>query len=220
MNLAIFDLDNTLLAGDSDFQWGQFLIEQGVLKREEHEAKNIEFYEDYKAGRLDIYAFLKFQLKPLSDHPRARLDEFLLQYMERKVRPMMTEKAVALVEQHKTSGDLSMIITATNSYVTRPIATAFGIEHLIGTDPEQIDGEFTGNVSGLPSFQEGKVKRLHEWLQVRDMQLDDFETTWFYSDSHNDLPLMSLVKQPVAVDPDDVLRAHAEQHGWPIISLR
>ena len=220
MNLAIFDLDNTLLAGDSDFQWGQFLIEQGMLKREEHEAKNIEFYEDYKAGRLDIYAFLKFQLKPLSDHPRARLDEFLLQYMERKVRPMMTEKAVALVEQHKTSGDLSMIITATNSYVTRPIATAFGIEHLIGTDPEQIDGEFTGNVSGLPSFQEGKVKRLHEWLQVRDMQLDDFETTWFYSDSHNDLPLMSLVKQPVAVDPDDVLRAHAEQHGWPIISLR
>jgi len=220
LNLAIFDLDNTLLAGDSDFQWGQFLIEQGLLKREEHEAKNIEFYEDYKAGRLDIYAFLKFQLKPLSDHPRARLDEFLQQYMERKVRPMMTDKAKALVNQHKSNGDLLMIITATNSFVTRPIATAFGVEHLIGTDPEQLDGEFTGNVSGLPSFQEGKVKRLHEWMAARGKSLNDFETTWFYSDSHNDLPLMKQVKKPVAVDPDDVLRAHAEQQGWPIISLR
>ncbi len=220
MNLAIFDLDNTLLAGDSDFQWGQFLIEQGLLKREEHEAKNIEFYEDYKAGRLDIYAFLKFQLKPLSDHPRVKLDEFLQQYLEHKVRPMMTEKAKALVNQHKANGDLLMIITATNSFVTRPIATAFGVEHLIGTDPEQIDGEFTGNVSGLPSFQEGKVKRLHEWMAARGKSLNDFETTWFYSDSHNDLPLMKQVKQPVAVDPDDVLRAHAEQQGWPIISLR
>ncbi|HEY8355451.1 MAG TPA: HAD family hydrolase [Methylophilaceae bacterium] len=220
MNLAIFDLDNTLLAGDSDFQWGQFLIEKGLLKREEHEARNIEFYEDYKAGRLDIYAFLRFQLKPLADNPRALLDELRQQYLECKVKPMMTDKARALVNRHKANGDLLMIITATNSYVTRPIATEFGIEHLIGTDPEQIDGEFTGNVSGLPSFQEGKVTRLQEWLQARDMKLEDFDTTWFYSDSHNDLPLMRLVKQPVAVDPDDVLRAHAERNGWPIISLR
>lgn len=220
MNLAIFDLDNTLLAGDSDFQWGQFLIEQGLLKREEHEVRNIEFYEDYKAGRLDIYAFLQFQLKPLSDHPRAKLDEYLQQYMERKVRPMMTDKAKALVNQHKANGDLLMIITATNSFVTRPIATEFGVEHLIGTDPEQIDGEFTGKVSGLPSFQEGKVKRLHEWMQARGKSLTDFKTTWFYSDSHNDLPLLKQVKQPVAVDPDDVLREHAAQQGWPIISLR
>lgn len=220
MKLAIFDLDNTLLAGDSDFQWGQFLIEKGLLQREQHEARNIEFYEDYKAGRLDIYEFLKFQLKPLSDHPRAMLDELLEQYMEVKIRPMMTDKAIKLVEEHKANNDLVMIITATNSYVTRPIATAFGIEHLIGTDPEQVDGEFTGNVSGIPSFQDGKVKRLQAWLQDRGMKLEDFETSWFYSDSHNDLPLMSLVRQPVAVDPDDVLRVHAEQQGWPIISLR
>lgn len=220
MKLAIFDLDNTLLAGDSDFQWGQFLIEKGLLQREQHEARNIEFYEDYKAGRLDIYEFLKFQLKPLSDHPRAMLDELLEQYMEVKIRPMMTDKAIKLVEEHKANNDLVMIITATNSYVTRPIATAFGIEHLIGTDPEQVDGEFTGNVSGIPSFQDGKVKRLQAWLQDRGMKLEDFEASWFYSDSHNDLPLMSLVRQPVAVDPDDVLRVHAEQQGWPIISLR
>lgn len=220
MNLAIFDLDNTLLAGDSDFQWGQFLIEKGLLKREEHEARNIEFYEDYKAGRLDIHAFLNFQLKPLSDHPRAKLNEYLAQYIESKVRPMMTEKARALVNQHKANGDLLMIITATNSFVTGPIAAAFGVEHLIGTDPEQVNGEFTGKVAGLPSFQEGKVTRLNDWLSARGQSLADFETTWFYSDSHNDLPLMKRVSQPVAVDPDDILRAHAEQQGWPIISLR
>jgi HAD superfamily hydrolase (TIGR01490 family) len=220
LNLAIFDLDNTLLAGDSDFQWGQFLIEKGLLKREEHEARNIEFYEDYKAGRLDIHAFLNFQLKPLSDHPRAKLNEYLAQYIESKVRPMMTEKARALVNQHKANGDLLMIITATNSFVTGPIAAAFGVEHLIGTDPEQVNGEFTGKVAGLPSFQEGKVTRLNDWLNARGQSLADFETTWFYSDSHNDLPLMKRVKKPVAVDPDDILRAHAEQQGWPIISLR
>jgi HAD superfamily hydrolase (TIGR01490 family) len=220
LNLAIFDLDNTLLAGDSDFQWGQFLIEKGLLKREEHEARNIEFYEDYKAGRLDIHAFLNFQLKPLSDHPRAKLNEYLAQYIESKVRPMMTEKARALVNQHKANGDLLMIITATNSFVTGPIAAAFGVEHLIGTDPEQVNGEFTGKVAGLPSFQEGKVTRLNDWLSARGQSLADFETTWFYSDSHNDLPLMKRVKKPVAVDPDDILRAHAEQQGWPIISLR
>jgi len=220
LNLAIFDLDNTLLAGDSDFQWGQFLIEKGLLKREEHEARNIEFYEDYKAGRLDIHAFLNFQLKPLSDHPRAKLNEYLAQYIESKVRPMMTEKARALVNQHKANGDLLMIITATNSFVTGPIAAAFGVEHLIGTDPEQVNGEFTGKVAGLPSFQEGKVTRLNDWLSARGQSLADFETTWFYSDSHNDLPLMKRVSQPVAVDPDDVLRTYAEQQSWPIISLR
>jgi HAD superfamily hydrolase (TIGR01490 family) len=220
LNLAIFDLDNTLLAGDSDFQWGQFLIEKGLLKREEHEARNIEFYEDYKAGRLDIHAFLNFQLKPLSDHPRAKLNEYLAQYIESKVRPMMTEKARALVNQHKANGDLLMIITATNSFVTGPIAAAFGVEHLIGTDPERVNGEFTGKVAGLPSFQEGKVTRLNDWLSARGQSLADFETTWFYSDSHNDLPLMKRVKKPVAVDPDDVLRTYAAQQGWPIISLR
>jgi HAD superfamily hydrolase (TIGR01490 family) len=220
LNLALFDLDNTLLAGDSDFQWGQFLIEEGLLQRETHETRNIEFYEDYKAGRLDIYAFLEFQLKPLSSHPRATLDALHKRYMERKVKPMMTDKAKALVQKHKAQGDLLMIITATNSYVTKPIAEAFGVEHLIGTVPEEINGEFTGKVSGLPSFQQGKVTRLNQWLEARGQSLNDFDTTWFYSDSHNDLPLMKLVKEPVAVDPDDILKSYANEQGWPIISLR
>jgi len=220
LQLALFDLDNTLLAGDSDFQWGQFLISKGLLNEQEHLAKNIAFYEDYKAGRLDIYAFLDFQLKPLSEHPRHELEALHREYMAQKIRPMITDKARALVEKHRQNGDLLVVITATNSFVTTPIAREFGIDHLIGTTPEEVDGKFTGKVTGTPSFQEGKITRLHEWLAGRDQSLSDFETTWFYSDSHNDLPLLKLVDRPVAVDPDPTLEAYAEEAGWPIISLR
>lgn len=220
MQLALFDLDNTLLAGDSDFEWGQFLINEGVLDREVHQAINVQFYEDYKAGTLDINAFLEFQLKPLSRHPRTQLDAWHAKYMEQKIRPMITEKSRALVQKHRANGDLLVIITATNSFVTGPIAREFGIEHLIGTDPEQINGEFTGRVAGVPSFKEGKVIRMNQWLESRGQRWEDFETTWFYSDSHNDLPLMKLVQNPVAANPDAQLKAHAEAHGWPIISLR
>ncbi len=220
MQLALFDLDNTLLAGDSDFQWGQFLIEQGLLDRDAHHDRNVQFYEDYKAGKLDIYAFLEFQLKPLSEHSRAALDLLHQQYMQQKVLPMITPNSRALVKKHREAGDLMIIITATNSFVTKPIATEFGIQNLIGTDPEEKDGEFTGGVSGLPSFQEGKVTRLLDWLHARGQSLSDFEKTWFYSDSHNDLPLMKLVSNPVAVDPDPTLKAYAEEQGWPVISLR
>lgn len=218
--LALFDLDNTLLAGDSDYAWGLFLIEQGLLDGESHQAKNDQFYLDYKNGCLDIYAFLQFQLKPLSDHPKAFLDDLHLKFMNQVIKPMMTEKAQALVNEHKANGDLCMIITATNSFVTKPIATAYGIEHLIGTDPEIVDGEFTGKVSGVPSFQSGKVDRLNDWLAARGKQLKDFETSYFYSDSHNDLPLMRQVTNPVAVDADDKLTAHAKANDWPLISLR
>ena len=220
MNLALFDLDNTLLAGDSDFQWGQFLIEEGLLDRETHLSRNLGYYEDYKAGRLDIYAFLEFQLRPLSQHPRAELDALHARYMERKVRPMMTEKAKILVEEHRALGDLLAVITATNSFVTKPIATAYGIEHLIGTTPEEINGEFTGRVSGVPSYQEGKVTRLEQWLAEQGKTMQDFAAIWFYSDSHNDLPLLQLVSNPVAVDPDPTLEAYAPGRGWPIMSLR
>jgi len=220
LKLVLFDLDNTLLAGDSDFQWGQFLIEEGILDRETHLADNLKFYDDYKHGKLDIVAFLEFQLKPLSQHPRAQLDAWHERYMEKKVRPMMTCKAQTLVDKHRADGDLMVVITATNSFVTRPIATAFGVEYLIGTTPEEINGEFTGRVTGTPSFKEGKVTRLNEWLAERGQSLADFETTIFYSDSHNDLPLMKLVDKPVAVDPDATLEAYAKEQGWPIISLR
>jgi HAD superfamily hydrolase (TIGR01490 family) len=220
LRLALFDLDNTLLAGDSDFEWAEFLISQGVLDRQLHQARNAKFYEDYKSGTLDIHAFLEFQLKPLSQHPRSQLDAWHQKYMETKIRGMMTAKSRALVEKHRQAGDLMMVITATNSFVTAPIAREFGIDNLIGTIPEEIDGEFTGRVTGAPSFKEGKVTRLHAWLHERGQGLADFEETWFYSDSLNDLPLLKVVDHPVAVDPDPTLRAYAEEAKWPIISLR
>ncbi len=220
MDLAIFDLDNTLLAGDSDYQWGEFLIDIGVVERAAHASINDQFYADYKVGKLDINAFLEFQLKPLSQHPRAQLDAWHREFMQQKIAPMMTEKSRALVEQHRANGDLLLIITATNSFVTGPIATAFGIANLIGTVPEEMNGEFTGKVTGTPSFQQGKITRLNEWLAERGQGLSDFGTTWFYSDSHNDLPLMKLVDKPIAVNPDPILLAYAEDHAWPIMSLR
>ncbi|MEW5893668.1 MAG: HAD family hydrolase [Pseudomonadota bacterium] len=218
MRLALFDLDNTLLAGDSDFEWAQFLIEQGVLDREVYEARNQEFYDQYKAGTLDIHEFLDFQLKPLARHPRAQLDAWHAEFMARKILPMVAPGTPALLEKH--AHDIRIIVTATNSFVTRPIAEHFGIAHLIATEPEAIGGEFTGRVVGTPAFREGKVTRLEEWLAQQGKGWDDVSESWFYSDSLNDLPLLSRVRHPVAVDPDATLRAHAERAGWPVISLR
>ena len=219
-NLALFDLDNTLLAGDSDYNWSLFLINQGLLDAKTHHERNEQFYLDYKNGHLDIYKFLEFQLKPLSQHPVAFLDALHLKFMDQVIRPMMTKKAQNLVDKHKAQGDLCLIITATNSFVTKPIASAYGIENLIGTDPEMLDGQYTGGVTGVPSFQEGKVTRINQWLAARDQTLSSFETSYFYSDSHNDLPLMKLVTNPVAVDADTTLTEYAQQQGWPHISLR
>lgn len=219
-NLALFDLDNTLLAGDSDYSWSLFLIEQGLLDASSHRARNEQFYQDYKNGNLDIDKFLEFQLKPLSQHPVAFLDTLHLKFMQEVIRPMMTTKAQDLVNKHQAAGDLCLIITATNSFVTKPIAEAYGIKHLIGTDPEMIDGRYTGGVSGVPSFQVGKVIRIKQWLAERQQQLSDFETSYFYSDSQNDLPLMKLVTNPVAVDADETLTEYAKAQHWPHISLR
>ncbi len=219
-NLALFDLDNTLLAGDSDYNWSLFLIKQGLLDEKTHHERNEQFYLDYKNGNLDIYKFLAFQLKPLSEHSVADLNALHAKYMDTVIRPMMTKKAQDLVNQHKAQGDLCLVITATNSFVTKPIAQAYGIAHLIGTDPEMVNGAYTGGVAGVPSFQEGKVTRLKQWLAERGQALADFEQSYFYSDSHNDLPLMKLVTHPVAVDADAKLTDYAQQHGWPHISLR
>jgi HAD superfamily hydrolase (TIGR01490 family) len=220
LQLVLFDLDNTLLAGDSDFEWGRFLINLGVLDEELHLARNAQFYEDYKQGTLDIHAFLEFQLKPLSTHPRAQLDAWHAKFMQQVIRPIITPQSRALVEKHRANGDLMVVITATNSFVTAPIARELGILHLIGTIPEEVNGEFTGRVSGVPSFKEGKVTRLLQWLEARGETLQSFDATWFYSDSHNDLPLMKLVDHPVAVDADPVLTEYAKANGWPRISLR
>jgi len=218
MKLALFDLDNTLLAGDSDYEWGQFLIDTGVLDRAGYEARNDEFYRRYKAGTLDIHEFLEFALAPLARYPRATLDGWHRAFMATRIAPMIRAPARALVERHRA--DLCAVITATNSFVTAPIVRAFGIEHLIATEPEQVGGRFTGRVSGVPCFQQGKVVRLQAWLASTGMSMEAFERSWFYSDSANDLPLLEQVTDPVAVDPDDRLRAHAHAHGWPVISLR
>ena len=215
--LVLFDLDNTLHSGDSDFEWAQFLIEQGVLDREVYEARNQEFFDQYKAGTLDIHEFLDFQLKPLSRHPRAQLEAWHREFMAVKIRPMVRKGARALIERHDR--DLCVVITATNSFVTAPIAREFGVAHLIATEPERRNGEFTGGVSGIPCFRDGKVARLEAWLTERGARLSSFPESWFYSDSHNDLALLERVTHPVAVHPDAELRRHAVGKGWRIISL-
>jgi len=220
MKLALFDLDNTLLAGDSDFEWAQFLIAKGVLDREVHEARNEEFYDQYKAGTLDIHAFLDFQLAPLSRHPRAELDAWHREFMTTRIAPMMTDAARALVRRHLDAGDLCAVVTATNSFVTGPICRAFGVSHLVATVPAQQDGRFTGKPRGTPAFKDGKIARVDAWLEELGLWWGAFAASHFYSDSHNDLPLLARVSHPVAVDPDDTLRAHAAAAGWPVISLR
>lgn len=214
--LAIFDLDNTLLAGDSDYLWGTFLCDQGIVDRNLYEQENRRFYEEYKQGRLDIMEFLKFSLYPLSQHPLETLQQWHQQFMRRYIDPLITQEALALVDEHRRKGDLLMIITATNAFVTAPIAERFGINHLIATEPGIKEGRYTGEVAGEPSFQQGKVKRLDEWLQQHQQSLDG---SWFYSDSHNDLPLLEQVEHPVAVNPDELLEQRARQQGWPIIKL-
>ncbi len=220
MNLALFDLDNTILAGDSDYNWSRFLIQEGYLDGAIHAEKNEKFYADYKDGTLDIFAFVEFQFKPLARNPKSVLNQLLKKYVEEVIKPMITDKARALVKGHQEAGDLIIVITATNSFITKPIAALFGIENLIGTDPEEKEGEFTGKVSGLPSFKKGKVTRLEAWLKSKDLSLASFEKSYFYSDSHNDLPLMEKVTHPVAVDSDDILSEYATSKGWPQISLR
>ncbi len=219
MELALFDLDNTLLHGDSDYEWAQFLIELGVLERERYESRNQHFFDQYKAGTLDIFEFLEFQLAPLAQHPRGQLDAWHREFMQRKIRPMITARARAVVAAHQARERLSAIVTATNAFVTRPIADELGIPHLLATDLEQRDGAYTGKPHGVPTFKEGKVERLHQWLAERGQRLGDFRASWFYSDSINDVPLLEQVTHPVAVDPDDRLAALARERGWPVISL-
>ena len=220
MDLVLFDLDNTLLNGDSDFAWAQFLIHKGVLDREVQEARNIAFYEQYKAGTLDIFEFLDFQLAPLARHPREQLDAWHREFLATSIRPMITPAARALVREHLDRGALVAIVTATNAFVTGAIAREFGIAHLVATIPAMEGGTFTGKPRGTPAFKAGKIERVDAWLESLGLWHGSFARSWFYSDSHNDLPLMSRVSNPVAVDPDDTLRAHATAHGWPVISLR
>ncbi len=217
MGIALFDLDNTLIAGDSDYLWGCFLVEQGIVDGASYEHANLRFYDQYKVGELDIFEFLAFQLRPLSEHDLAQLELWRAQYIQEKIVPILLPKARVLIDRHRANGDILVIITATNRFITAPIARLYGIDHLLATEPQLVDGRYTGKVDGVPCFQDGKVTVLEDWLKNYGQSLDD---SWFYSDSHNDLPLLNRVRRPHAVDPDEILEMHARQHGWPVISLR
>jgi len=217
MSLALFDLDNTLLADDSDYLWGRFLVEQGLVDGEAYERENQQFYDAYRAGTLDIHAFLHFMLRPLAEHPLETLSAWRDQFMKEKIEPIILAKAIALLEKHRTAGDTLLIITATNSFITTPIAKRLGVENLLATDIEVSEGRYTGRPLGTPCFQQGKVTKLHNWLVATGHDLTD---SWFYTDSRNDLPLLAEVTHPVAVDPDPILAQYATERGWPIISLR
>jgi HAD superfamily hydrolase (TIGR01490 family) len=217
MALALFDLDNTLLNGDSDYLWGQFLVERGIVDGSFYESENQRFYDQYLQGTLDIHEFLRFQLEPLARHNRLQLESWRADYLQEKIIPILLDNARKLIDSHRDQGDETVIITATNRFITEPIANYFGVHTLLATEPEMKDGQYTGGVNGTPCFQEGKVENLQTWLKHNGRSLED---SWFYSDSHNDLPLLELVDHPVAVNPDDRLAAIADKRDWPVISLR
>ncbi|MGB1159027.1 MAG: HAD family hydrolase [Porticoccaceae bacterium] len=217
MPLAIFDLDNTLIAGDSDYSWGEFLVAQGKVDSDYYRVMNDRFFADYEAGRLDINAYLQFSLEPLSKITMAELSQLHEKFMAEVISPMMLDKAQGLLEKHRRAGDQLLVITSTNRFIVEPICKALGIDRVIATELEVVNGRYTGKVSGTPSYREGKVERLNNWLTANRQDIDG---SYFYSDSINDLPLLQKVDYPVAVDPDPQLRAQAAARGWQIISLR
>ena len=217
MALAIFDLDNTLIAGDSDHSWGEFLVAEQRVDAQQFQKANDQFYADYVAGSLDIFAYLEFSLRPLTEIPMTELHELHTKFMQQVIAPMQLPKAQALLKKHSEAGDRLLIITATNRFVVEPICHSLGVTEFLAAEPEIADGRYTGRVVGTPTFQEGKVIRLKAWLAE---QSETLEGSWFYSDSANDLSLLLEVDNPVAVDPCDRLRKTAENKQWSIISLR
>lgn len=216
MRLTLFDLDNTLLAGDSDYEWGRFLVDEGVVDATEYARRNQAFHTDYLNGELDIHAYQRFCQQPLLDHPLAFMHDLRARFIDERIRPLVASGTNALIEAHKARGDQLVIITATNRFVTEPIAELLGISELLATEPEIIDGAYTGGIAGTPCYQDGKITRLHRWL----VDHGPFDGTSAYSDSRNDLPLLEFSDRPVAVDPDDTLAAQARERGWPVVSLR
>lgn len=216
--LALFDLDNTLLAGDSDHAWGEFLISRKLVDEAAHREANDRFYEDYLAGALDIHAWLAFTLGPVRKFARRQRDELLAEFVSEYAKPMVLENGLELVREHRRNGDFCMILTATNDLITRPIAELFEVDALLATEAEIVDDAITGRIRGTPCFQEGKVKKLRDWLAHNSGF--DIENSVFYSDSINDLPLLELAGEAVAVDPDEKLERIARERSWKILSLR
>ena len=218
--IALFDLDFTLLGGDATYEWIHFLIRQGAVERANYEAQLEQYYHDYAAGTLDIHDFLRFDFSALASHPRTRLEEWRERYLVQSIAPIILPKARELIASHKARGHLTAIVTAANSFVTTPIARMLGVEHLLASVPECIEGEFTGKIAGIPCFHEGKVIKLDAWLADRGKALSDYAESYFYGDSQSDVPLMEKVTNPVAVGTDEALGRLARTRGWPIISLR
>lgn len=220
MNLALFDLDHTILPLDSDYEWGQFLVRIGAVDADEFARRNAAFYAQYEAGTLDPVEYLEFALGTLARFPRKQLDQMHLQFMQEVIRPAIRPVAIDLVKKHQDAGDLVAIVTATNRYVTAPIAAAFGVDNLLAALPEtNAEGEITGKLLGIPTSGEGKIVHTRAWLQQQGKALEDFPRSYFYSDSQNDIPLLSVVTDPVATNPNARLKAHAEARGWPILNL-
>lgn len=222
MKLAIFDLDNTLIAGDSDHGWGEFMVRQGMVDPVAYKQANDRFYADYERGELDLEAYLNFSLQPLTRYSPTELEQLHQRFMREVIADLRLPAADDLLAEHRRQGDYLLIITSTNDFITAPIAHSLGVDHLLATCAERRDGRYTGRSSGVPCFREGKITRLQQWLQEapRHGFEGDLDGACFYSDSINDLPLLELVDHPVAVDPDEALRRHAEARDWPIISLR
>ncbi len=217
MALAIFDLDNTLLNGDSDNEWGEFIAESGLVDPEQHAKANAQFYDDYKRGELDIYKYGEFVLSSLVDLSNEQLAAMHQQFMRTRVPALLQDNAQQLIQFHKDRGDTLLVITATNRIIVDPIVKLLGIDNLLATDPEYVDGKLTGRLAGIPCYQEGKVDRLNEWIEQTGI---DAEHIVFYSDSFNDLPLLNAADEAIAVDPDETLMAAAQAAGWMVISLR
>jgi len=215
MRLALFDLDDTLFDGDTDIVWSDMLAEEGV----QDASRTRAYHEQYRAGTLDIDEFFAFQLEPLARHPLPVLLAWRERFLKERILPRISEPARRLVREHQALGHELVLITATNSFLTRPIAEALGIPHLVASEPERIGGRFTGRLDGPACFREGKLTKLDSWLALRGLRLEELEASFFYSDSHNDLPLLLRVSHPVAVDPDPALRAHAKRLGWPVLEL-
>jgi HAD superfamily hydrolase (TIGR01490 family) len=217
VSVALFDLDNTLLGGDSDYLWGEFLVSVGAVPAKAHQQANERFFAQYQAGELDVDAFLAFQLKPLADNDVMSLLAWRERFVRELIAPLVLAKGRELIADHRRRNHCIAIVTSTNAFITRPIADLLGIEHLLATEPEFDGRRYTGRYLGKACSGSGKVHRVNEWATRQGLSLDD---SWFYSDSYQDLPLLSTVEHPVAVDPDDELQRHAKLHGWPIVSLR
>jgi len=217
MSLAIFDLDNTLIGGDSDFLWGEFIGEEGIVDANAYRKKNEYFYQQYDLGTLDIYAWLEFCLEPLTRYSMTELQELHHRFMIQKIEPILLDKAQNCINRHKERGDTVLVITASTSFVTAPIVKKYGINQMLATEPEIKAGRYTGGVSGMPCFQSGKIDKLMPWLQKNEETLTG---STFYSDSHNDLPLLELVDNPVAVNADKILTKIAEKKGWEVLNWR